>query len=234
MLSISIKIRNIDYEKTYRQVFPMIRDKVGSMESPKMLIRLFQKLDDAALPVLLGVMARLPEETKNELLVQCLNAYSYKIKDKLNEELLKNAFGKHMTIGCVSAVRANDDLYLWIGQVKADYKALVKEKSGKFGVIAAVFPVEKLEKMGKAILWTDEGKQKLMALAKSALEKHGFALELEDIQIEQDKGTLIDAVEGETHLELSDRVETDILDALAGYLKDMTANEVDYGQTHAI
>ena len=229
MLSISIKIRNIDYEKTYRQVFPVIRDKIGSMESKNMLIRLFQKLDDAALPVLLGVMARLPEETKNELLVQCLNAYSIKIKDKLNEELVKNAFGKYLTIGYVSAVRANDDLYLWIGQVKVDYKALVKEKFGKFGVIAAVFPVEKLEKMGKEFLWTDESKQKLMALAKSALEKHGFVMELDDIQIEQDLETLVDAVEGEAHLELSDRVETDILDALAGYLKDRTANEAANG-----
>lgn len=234
MLSTSVKISNIDYEETFRQVFPVVRDKIGPMESKNFLIRLFQKLDDAALPVLLGVMIRLPEETKDALLVQCLNAYSFKIKEKLNEELAKNALGKHLTVGCVSAVRENDNLYLWLGQVKVDYKSLVKEKFGKFGRIAAIFSMEKLEKMGMELLWTDESKQKLMAHAKSALDKHGFVVELDDIQLIQDKERPIDAVEGEVHLELSDKAETDILDALAGYLKDMTANEVDYGQTHAI
>lgn len=227
MLSTNIKISNIDHEKTFRQVFPVVKDKIASMESKNMIIRLFQKLDDAALPVLLGVMIRLPEETKNELLVQCLNAYSLMIREKLNEELLKNAFGKYLAIGCVSAVRGNNDLYLWIGQVKVDYRALVKEKlGGKLGGIAASFPIEKLEKMGMELLWTNESKQKLMALAKSTLDKYGFVMELDDIQLMQEKEEPVDVVEGEAHLELSDKLETDILDALAGYLKDKTANEV--------
>ena len=225
MLSADIKISNIDYEKTFRQVFPVIRDRLGSMESPNMVIRLFQKLDDAALPVFLGVMIRLPEETKNELLVQCLNAYSLKIKEKLNEELVKSTFGKYLTLGYVSAVRENNNLYLWIGQVKIDYKALVKEKlGGGLGGVAAFFPIERLEKMGMELLWTDENKQKLMKLAKSTLDKYGFTMELDDIQLVQDKEEPVDTVECEVHLELSDEVETDILDALAGYLKDKTAD----------
>lgn len=43
MLSISIKIRNIGYEKTYRQMFPVVRDKIGSMESKNMVIQLFSE-----------------------------------------------------------------------------------------------------------------------------------------------------------------------------------------------
>lgn len=227
MLSTSIKISNIDYEKTFQQVFSVIKDKIGSLESKNMIIRLFQKLDDAALPVLLGVMTRLPEETKNELLVQCLNAYSLKIKVKLNEELVKNAFGKYLTVGCISAVSENNNLYLWIGQVKVDYKSLVKEKlGGKIGGIAASFPIEKLEKMGMELLWTNESEQKLIALAKSTLDKYGFVMELDDVRLMLDKEEPVDVMDGEAHLELSDKVETDILDALAGYLKDKTANEV--------
>lgn len=227
MLSASIKISNIDYEKTFRQVFPVVKDKIGSMESQNMIIRFFQKLDDAALPVLLGVMIRLPEETKNELLVQCMNAYSFKIKEKLNEELAQNAFGKYLTVGCVSVVRKNNNLHLWITQVKADYKALMKEKlGGKLGGIVAFSPMEKLESMGIKLLRTDAGKQKLMTLAKSTLEKYGFVMELDDIQLMQDKEEPVDVMEGEVRLELSDKIKTDIMDALAGYLKDKTANEV--------
>lgn len=268
MLAVSIKISNIDYEKTFRQMFPMVKDKINSMESENKIIRLFQKLDDAALHILLGVMMRLPEETKNELLVQFTNTYSHKINEKLNEELVKNNLGKHLTVGCLSVIQEYDNLYLWINQVKADYKALVKEKLGrsvfffpskekvekmgmklpwtdgnqqnkmgyktflkekvgdKLGGIADFFPKEKVEKMGIELLWTDENKQKLMALVKSALDKYGFVMELDDIQLVQDKEEPVEAVEGEVYLELSDKVETDIVDALAGYLKDQVANEV--------
>lgn len=226
MLSASIKISNIDYEKTFRQIFPVIRDKIGSMESKNIILRLFQKLDDATLPVLLSVMIRLSEETKNELLVWCLNGYSLKIKEMLNEELVKSTFGKYLTVGCVSAVQKNNNIYLWIGQVKADYKSLVKEKiGGKFGGIAASFPIEKLGKMGMELLGTDKSKQKLMTLAKSTLDKYGFVMELNDLQLMQDTEELIDAVDSEVHLEMSDKAEEDIVDALAGYLKDKVANE---------
>lgn len=225
MLSISIKISSIDYEKTFRQVFPVVKDKISSMESKNMAIRLFQKLDDAALPVLLGVMTRLTEDTKNELFVQCLNAYSHKIKEKLNKELVKNDYGKYLTAGCVSAVRRNDNIYLWIGQIKVNYKGLLKEKLGRrFGGIVASLPMEKLEKMGIEFLWTDKNEQKLMKLAKSTLDKYGFIMKLDDIRLVQEKEEPVEAVESEMHLELSDKMETDILDALAGYLKDKTAN----------
>lgn len=40
------------------------------------------------------------------------------------------------------------------------------------------------------------------------------------------KSQPVEVVEGEVHLELSDKVEADIVDALAGYLRDKTANEV--------
>lgn len=225
MLSISIKIRNIDYEKTYRQVFPVVRDKIGSMESTNMVIRLFQKLDDAALPVLLGVMTRLPEETKNELLVQCLNAYSLKIKEKLNEELLKSDPSKYLAVGRVSVSQEGNNLYLWASQIKVDYIAFMKGKLGeKLGGLSFLLP--QIEKRVMKLLWSNESKQKLMEFAQSTLDKYGFAMELDDIQFVQDKEEPVEAVEGEVHLELSDKVETDILDALAGYLKDKTASEV--------
>lgn len=224
MLSTSIKISNIDYEKTFQQVFPVVREKIGSMKSKKMIIRLFQKLDEAALPVLLGVMIRLPERAKNELLVQCLNTYSPMIKEKLNEELIKNSFGKYLTVGRISAVQEDNSLYLWIGQTKVDYKGIVKEKFGKFANITAILPMEKLEKTGMELLWTNKSQQMLISLVKSILDKYGFVMELDDVQLMQDEEESVDAIECEVHLELSDKLETDILNALADYLKDQTVN----------
>ena len=67
MLSANIKITNIDYEKTFEQVFPLLREKISSLNSKNLIIRLFQKRDDAALSVLLDIMNRLTEDSKTEM-----------------------------------------------------------------------------------------------------------------------------------------------------------------------
>ncbi len=225
MLAANIKIVNIDYEKTFRQVFPIFREKLSCMESKNMIIRLFQKLDDAALPVLLGIMNRLSESTKNELLVLCLNTYSVKLLEKLNEELAKHPYGKFLNVGRVSIVQEREVLYLWIGQVQVDYKGFVKEKlAGKLGGLAVSLVGDKLEKIAFELLWTEESKQKLIEFAKTALDKYGFVMGLTDIQMTQDTEETVDAIEVEEHLKLTDGMEKDIVDALAGYLKSRTAD----------
>lgn len=126
-----------------------------------------------------------------------------------------------MRVGCVSIVQQDNVLYLWIDQIQMDYKGLVKEKlSGKLGGIAAFLAGEKLEKMALELLWTEESKQKLLEAARNVIEKYGFAIELADVQLMQDKTEIVDAIETEVHLHLTEKMETDILDALAGYLKE--------------
>lgn len=125
MLSIRIKINSIDYENTFQQIFPMVRKKIEGMELKNMLIRLFQKLDNDALPVLLGIMHRLPEETKNELLVLCLNTYAPKLGEKLNEELSNDEWGKNFTVGRLWIEQDGHDLFVQINQVEVEYKSLL-------------------------------------------------------------------------------------------------------------
>ena len=79
---------------------------------------------------------------------------------------------------------------------------------------------EQLEKMALELLWTEESKQKLLEAARNVIEKYGFAIELADVQLMQDKTEIVDAIETEVHLHLTEKMETDILDALAGYLKE--------------
>lgn len=221
MITANIKIVNIEYEKTLQQLFPIIRERLGAVESTDLIIRLFQKLDDAALPVLLGIMDRLPERTRNELLAICLDTYSDKLCEKLNEELAKHPYGRFLQAGSVSVERQGEALYLWISQVQVDYKGLVKEKmGGTVGGIASLLVGEKMEKMALELLWTEESRGKLIELLQGTLDKYGFAMGLADFQMMQDHETYEDFVEAEKHLILTDELETDILDALAGYLRD--------------
>lgn len=221
MISVNIKIVDIEYERTFQQIFPLLKEKLDVVESKNLLIRLFQKLEDAALPVLIGIMKRLPESTKNELLAMCLNTYSGRICEMLNAELAKHPYGKFLKIGRVSIVQEKEALYLWIGQIQVDYKGLVKEKvTGKMSQVASLLVGEKLEKLALELLWTEESRQKLIELAQDALGKYGFAMRLADIQMMKDTKEYGDFIEEEAHLTLTDKMETDILDALAGYLRD--------------
>ena len=125
------------------------------------------------------------------------------------------------TVGQYMKQRHEIQKYLWIGQIQMDYKGLVKEKlSGKLGGIAAFLAGEKLEKMALELLWTEESKQKLLEAARNVIEKYGFAIELADVQLMQDKMEIVDAIETAVHLHLTEKMETDILDALAEYLKE--------------
>lgn len=229
MISVNIKVVDIEYERTFQQIFPLLKEKLGAAESKNLLIRLFQKLDDVALPVLLGIMERLPESTKDELLAMCLNTYSGRICEMLNAELAKHPYGKFLKIGWVSIVQEGEALYLWIGRMQVDYKGLVKEKvSGKMGKVASMLVGEKLEKLALELLWTEESRQKLIELAQDALGKYGFSMGLADIRMMKDTEGYEDSIEAEVHLSLTDGMEEDILDALAGYLRNReTETETD-------
>ncbi len=79
-----------------------------------------------------------------------------------------------------------------------------------------------MEKLALQLLRNEKSKQKQIGFAKTVLDKYGFVMGLADIQIMQDTGESVDGIEIEEHLKLTDGMENDILDALAGYLKDRT------------
>ena len=127
MLTASVKINKIDYEKTLQHIFPVVSEKVKALSSKKMIVRLFQQLDDAALPVVIGLSYRLPEDTKNELLIRGLNAYVPVLKEKLNEEMHKDKWGRCFTVGTIS-VTQSDGILLEIGQIEVDYQELLSNE----------------------------------------------------------------------------------------------------------
>lgn len=227
MLSTSIKITNINYEKTFQQIFPVIKEKIMEIESTNMVLRLFQKLDDSALPVLQELMKRIPEDTKDGLVVLAMNLYSSKITDKLNEELQKHSYGQYLKVGRISAGQEEGEMYLWIDGISVDYKKVASELiPGIFGKTVSVFAGvgKNLEKQVLDILWTDERKRKIIEMAMQTLDKYGFVMELTDIDIRNEKSESADIIVDEMNLKLSDKMEEDILEALAGYLKDKTEN----------
>ena len=237
MLSATIKIKNIDYENTFIHIFPVVSKKLMAMDSKKMVIRLFQQLGDTALPVLLGLMSRLAENTKNELLVRSLNAYAPRLVDIMNKEFMKDKWGQCIQIEAISVDQQDDGMLLKVGQIKVNYRALFEteqvkkamgDRLGKYAgmarnsaSMAGVLAPNTFERKGLELLWRDENKERIMALIYSALIKHGINLELGELQIMQTAKLPELIAENSPRFTLSEEMETDIITALAGYLQDI-------------
>ena len=242
MLAASIKIRSIDYESTLQQIFPVLSEKIMSSTSKDMIVRLFQQLGDAALPVLIGVMHRIPEDTKNELLVCGLNAYAPELRDELNKELKKDKLGQCFNIGTFF-IDQQDEILLNIGHIKVNYPALLNNDqvngaiNEHLGIISglairavnmttALVPDTRIEKMALDLLWREGNDARLMNLIRRALSTHGIKLELSEIRLMQDVDEPEDVIESSQPFVLTEKTENDIICALADYLRDTVQNSI--------
>lgn len=234
MLSVTVKISNIDYERTLQNLFPAAREKVRAADSKEMIVRLLQKLDDAALPVLIGIAYRLPEDTKNEFFIRCLNAYAPVLKEKLNEELQKDPWGRCFAVGTISA-GIREGILLDIGQIEVEYRALlnheavddfIEKRLGRFSSLAkaaAAVAGNTIERAGLELIQREENKNRLRELVRRSLLKHGIKVDVEEIQLLREKKAAVDSAEVVQPFTMTGKMEEDVLAALAGYLRDSAA-----------
>lgn len=66
MLNAKIILNNVNYEETFRTLFPKLRDKVMTLESDRLPIRFVQKLGESARTVTLALLAELEEQHKTK------------------------------------------------------------------------------------------------------------------------------------------------------------------------
>ena len=85
MFDISITVENINFEKTISALMPGILQKCRKISKPNLVLRMLLEMEDDALTVLLGIMQRLSEDAKVELLCQLMNGYGEVLTEKFNE-----------------------------------------------------------------------------------------------------------------------------------------------------
>ncbi|MEY8426616.1 hypothetical protein AALA00_02625 [Lachnospiraceae bacterium 46-15] len=247
MFDIRITIGTIGYEQTMTALFPAVLEKCQGIQNPNLLLRLFLELGEDALQVLLGVMERLPEGAKQELLCQCMNAYRTVLTEKLNEYLQTDVWGRNFVIRSMYIEFTGEGLELVGEGVSVDLRALLESErtqekiheaaaafigSGSIGKIfgscagsmlkqAAKAVPEETEKLGLKLLQREDVKNKLMGLAQAALEKRGLDLELKSLSFLTvcDADVIQDnrAVPGT--LQIPPELEEELIKALAGYLR---------------
>lgn len=125
MFDIRITVGTIDYEKTIATVFPTVLNKCRKLQNQNLLLNLFLELGEDAMLILLGIMKRLSEDAKQELLCQCMNAYQTVLTDKLNEYLQEDIWGKNFVIRSLYIEKTGEGLELIGEGVSVDFKSLL-------------------------------------------------------------------------------------------------------------
>lgn len=251
MIDVRITVGEIGYEKTITTLYPAVMDKCRELRDPNLLVRLFLELGEDVLTVLLGIMERLSESAKHEFLCQCMNVYRTILTDKLNEFLQGNTWGRNFVIQSLYVERTEDRLELVGKGVNVDYKALLEREDvqskinetavshlGKLGGFfaehagnalkkAAEAAPEKTEELGLMLLQRESVKGRLLSLAQTALDKRELALELQTVTIlaAEAADTSRDAQADVHTLKISPELETELIKALGGYLRQTVRQE---------
>ena len=119
MLAVMLKIIRIDYEETLKAIFPLVVEQIGQSGSSHWAVQLIRSLGENARTMALGLLGRLPEDRKDDLLVYCVNACEPVLTRKANE-VLNRKYGSCFKIGALW-MELDEALYLQIRHVQVAY-----------------------------------------------------------------------------------------------------------------
>ena len=138
MINARITIHDIDYEKSFANLFPVGLEKCRKMEDPNLAIRFLLKMGDASMTAALGILKLMDEKRKGELLRGLVNLYCREILSALNGLLEKDELGRNICIGDIYMAQDSEMRLSFIGRtIQVDYSGLmknetVKQKIGEF------------------------------------------------------------------------------------------------------
>lgn len=251
MLQIKLTLKDIDYESVVKMVYPTLLRKVTETPSRNLPVRLIRELGEDGEKVLVALMAKLPQNAKNQLVCHCLSSYGTALTEKLNEYLREDSWGKAFVLGNCTAELDNGKLVLTARNVQVDFKAILKEASesknlekiagrvvgnGLLGAFAAkaaakvaeqaaqateAMTPEELEAAGIALLNKDSVQKKLMDVITKALAKKNIPLTIEEISVESCDLVLLPEENVQSILNLPQELEDALIKALADFLREV-------------
>ncbi len=219
MISGTIVISNIEYEKCFRSFFPDVVRKIDTIENPGTGIRFINKMGDDLLPLMLEILNYISDEEKEKLLLGMIDLFQEPMCKALNRFLGNQEAGSAIHIGRISTLKeeGGENLFLVITGVSIDYSALVKTSlvnqnidaymdnlpkrtvpggsrffkgAAKLALRAgAKVAPEEMERKGIALLSRPDIKEKVICIISKELEKAGLYLTVQDFSLKEDTDT---------------------------------------------
>ncbi|MBR1743332.1 MAG: hypothetical protein IJ733_15960, partial [Lachnospiraceae bacterium] len=227
-----IQITDIDYEETFRNLYPYLLKQVGKQEKLEILYRLLDKMGEDALILVSGFLEGFSVKEKNRLFAVAVNSNSDELAKQIDKYLQKHELGQAFELEGISVRRKGDGLVLFLENIGADVKELmkndkVKEKiaesstkklGGVFGEMAgkavmagmnAGIVQRRLEKKAFELLGKEQNKQKIVDMIQHVMDKKGIALTLSEVHLELQKDSGDDS-------EISEDVSADMTEFMQG------------------
>jgi len=127
-----IVIKEIQYEKSFENLFPMGIEKCRKMENPNLAVRFLLKLGDSSMTAALGILNLTDKQSKNELLCGLANLYGQEIQSALNALLQKDELGKNIRIGDIYMAQGRGGhLSFMARNIRVNYSGLAKNDTFK-------------------------------------------------------------------------------------------------------
>lgn len=132
MISVKITISEIDYEKSFVNLFPIGMQKCREIENPNLAVRFLLKTGDAFMTAALGILNLMGEKSKSELLCGLVNLYCREILSALNGLLQKDEMGRTICIGDIYMAQDSEGRLSLAGRnIQVDYGSLMKNDTVK-------------------------------------------------------------------------------------------------------
>ena len=213
MVTVKIDIGKIDYEKNFKELFPVVMKKLEIVENKNLALRFLMKMGEASMTAVLGILGRLDERAKGEILCGIIRLYGQEIVSRLNETLEKDEIGRNINITQILLLQDGEKMELYAYGAKINYRGLLDNQDiqkkvkdaaenmaqglgglfqeaignnvGKLAKAAARIAPGEVERVGLNLLQKENVKRKLLALSEKALHDKGVWLDLIDFNIEQ-------------------------------------------------
>lgn len=222
MLTTKFIIGEIDYEKTLTELFPLAYEKLKEADSKNPVLRFFVKMGGEAVPAAIGILQKLDNRTKGEILCSIARLYGQDITLKVNEKFKGDNIGKNISISDIKLTQAGENMELYADEVRVDYQGLLSASSiqktigeaagnkvqllggwfrrkaedyaGPLAKTAAAVMPDETERVALNLLQVVNNKEKLIALLEKALQENGIWMKIQDIQFS--KGGMGEVVSG--------------------------------------
>ena len=229
MLKISLEVKKIDYEKTFKNLIPKLTKELKEGEVPTEVTKLVNKLGDDLIPIGTKLLSFLDTDTRDQLLAWILEMMQASIVKSVNKALFDYLGGEAISIGVLYAIdKPGTGISLCAGQVKTDTSKLADSPAltGIIGGVAklafSVSDPKEVEKDVIKLLSADYVKSNIVLSLSEGLEKAGLAITLDDLLISADSPSdkiphIMDPEKDEGLL--PDAIEDKLIDALVSWLK---------------
>ena len=223
MITARLTLQSIDYEESFRNLFPFAMDKIQAADSNHMLVRLLKMLNDTALDSALTFIGHLPQMYRDELLCTLFNYYEPAIRENINTYLQNGPTTDGLQLGKIRIFQYQQTICIHFENIAVNPLKLQQSLGVKIGGILPGIPIPNIlaEKAFLKLMQTRKGHEKAVQYASELLNRMGILATLDDIEFvhssAQENPDRIDI----TELTLSLDLEDALLHALADCLKTL-------------